>query len=74
MKIGSAKIGQAVVYVSPLMHAYSTLAQMKEDEVGLDKSKPRFLAKMGKSHSNVIVGLSQEIEHSMSNLSNGQMS
>ena len=72
-----AKKSPHTVYVSPLMYAYQTLAKMQAGELvpGSDKSsmfnKHRLISNVGKSHSNVMIGLSRDIEHNFNNLSVG---
>ena len=61
-------------YVSPLMYAYQTLAQIKKGELPQsDKSsmfnKHRLISNIGKSHSNVMVGLGPDSEQNFNNLS-----
>ena len=37
-------------------------------------NRHKLLSNVGKSHSNVMIGLSRDIEHNLNNLSNGQAS
>ena len=62
------------------MYAYQTLARTNKGELAHNSDKSsmfnrnKLLSNVGKSHSNVMIGLSRDIEHNLNNLSVGQAS